>query len=201
MSSKPELSRRIQVRSLGVGYLEGAGLETSIEATPPECVALASRLGLPAVAAVSCRFRLSGVDKAGVVIAEGLLHARLVRTCVTTLDDFPTALAEQFSVRFVPAERVSEVADADLDLEEDDDIPYAGGTIDLGEAAVEQLALSLDPYPRKPGAERPAGVAVGDPPSGPEPAGLVDPENADTDADADHPNPFAALARLRRIDG
>lgn len=201
MSSKPELSRRIQVRSLGVGYLEGAGLETSIEATPAECVALALRLGVPAVDAVGCRFRLSGMDKAGVVVAEGLLQARLVRTCVTTLDDFPTAMTEQFSVRFVPAERLSEAADADLDLEEDDDIPYAGGTIDLGEAAVEQLALSLDPYPRKPGAERPAGVAVGDPPSGSQTAAMTDPEGHDPEADPDQPNPFAALARLRQTDG
>ena len=33
-----------------------------------------------------------------------------------------------------------------------DEIVYEGINIDLGEAAAEQLALSLDPYPRHPGA-------------------------------------------------
>ena len=37
-------------------------------------------------------------------------------------------------------------------------MPYAGGAADLGEATVEQLALALDPFPRKPGAALPADV-------------------------------------------
>jgi len=41
------------------------------------------------------------------------------------------------------------------DPESDDEIPYLGASIDLGEATVEQLALTLDPYPRKPDAVLP----------------------------------------------
>ena len=36
-------------------------------------------------------------------------------------------------------------------------MPYGGDSIDLGAALAEQLALALDPYPRKPGAKLPAG--------------------------------------------
>ena len=43
----------------------------------------------------------------------------------------------------------------DDDPESIDEIPYEGSTIDLGEAAAEQLALALDPYPHKPGATLP----------------------------------------------
>ncbi len=191
MTLHPELSRRVQVRSLASLRPDETALETTVEATPAECAALARRLDVPAVAVLSCRFRLSGADAAGIVAADGLLQARLTRTCVTTLEDFPSLVTEQFSICFVPGDRVSEGSDDALDLEADDDIPYANGVIDLGEAAVEQLALALDPYPRKPGAERPAGVGSGDPPSGHEEA-MPEPD------DADRPNPFAALAGLRR---
>jgi uncharacterized metal-binding protein YceD (DUF177 family) len=76
------------------------------------------------------------------------LRARVVRTCVVTLEDFETLTEERFRVRFVPVGRESD----DDDPESDDEIPYTAGMVDLGEAAAEQLALALDPYPRKPGA-------------------------------------------------
>lgn len=199
MSASPELSRRIAVRSLGAPRLGGAGTEIDVEATPAECVRLARRLNLPSLDAFTCRFRLQPADAAGLVVAEGLLSAQLSQTCVVTLEDFPARVAEQFAVRFVPAERAPEGADLELDLEADDDILYMGGSIDLGEAATEQLALALDPYPRKPGAERPPGLSIGDPPSGAEPDPEPAPDAADAGTEA-RPNPFAALARLRRDD-
>ena len=212
MTGKPELSRRIAVRSLGT-KLDGAGrkqgsaaedvaLEVLVEADPAERLALARRLHEPSIETFSCRFRLSAADAAGVVTAEGLLPAKLTRTCIVTLEDFPTVMAEQFRIRFVPAERAAEEVDLELDLDADDDVPYAASGIDLGEAAVEQLALALDPYPRKPGAERPAGVVRGDPPTRaddrleavPDP----DPDTLQEVPDADRrPHPFAALARLK----
>ena len=84
---------------------------------------------------------------------------RLRQSCVVSLEDFDSELAERFSVRFVPEGRES----PELDLEADDEITYQGASIDLGEAASEQLALALDPFPRKPGAEL---QSVGDGPSG-----------------------------------
>ena len=39
--------------------------------------------------------------------------------------------------------------------------------MDLGEAAAEQLALALDPFPRKPGASLPATDAEPSPPPSP----------------------------------
>jgi uncharacterized metal-binding protein YceD (DUF177 family) len=84
-------------------------------------------------------------------VAQGELEARVTRVCVVSLDEFETAVAEEFRVRFVPAGLESDEIDPDAD----DEIPYAGGEIDLGEAAAEQLALALDPYPRMPGVELP----------------------------------------------
>ena len=105
-----------------------------------------ARLGVPAVTALACRFRLTRI--AGAILAEGRLDALVSRVCVATLDEFEVPVTEEFRVRFVPAGSESN----ELDLDAEDEIPYRGGLIDLGEAAVEQLALALDPYPRKPDA-------------------------------------------------
>ncbi len=46
--------------------------------------------------------------------------------------------------------------DVPVDLEEEEEIePFEGGTIDIGEATVQQMAVRIDPYPRAPGAAIP----------------------------------------------
>ncbi len=135
----PELHRPLALDRVG------AALDVAIEATADECAALAPRLGIPAIHALRCDFRLRR-GEAGRITAEGALRARLTRDCVVSLDEFEVEAAEDFRVVFVPEGTEAD----DLDPDSDDEIPYAGGVIDLGEAAAEQLALSLDPYPRKP---------------------------------------------------
>ncbi|MCQ8279386.1 DUF177 domain-containing protein [Acetobacteraceae bacterium KSS8] len=186
-SNRPELSRRVQINSLG--RQDGTGRRASseqdivVEADAAECLALAKRLGVPAVHALRCRFRLGGVDGQGRVSADGLLTATLTRICVASLEEFDSELVEAFRVRFVPAD--AEQGDGDsLDPDADDDIPYEGTQIDLGEAAVEQAALAMEPYPRKPGVEL-AGVTAVDAAPASEGAGEAE----------ERPNPFAVLAR------
>lgn len=148
--SRPDLSRPEMSRIVRVDIFGPAGLACSVKAEPTELAAIAVRLGVPAVRALSCRLRLVN-GEGGIVVAEGTLRARLVRDCVVSLEPFDCAMTERFQVRFVPAG--SETDDAAP--ESDDEIPYEGGVIDIGEAVVEQLALDLDPYPRKPGAVLP----------------------------------------------
>jgi uncharacterized metal-binding protein YceD (DUF177 family) len=130
--------------------IPSAGLDTTVEATPAECAALATRLRLPAVRRLTCRFRLRP-GPGDAVAAEGWLAALVTQTCVVSLDDFDAAVAEHFTLRFVPAGTESN----DIELETEDEIPYTNDTIDLGETATEQLALALDPWPRKPDATLP----------------------------------------------
>ena len=66
---------------------------------------------------------------------------------MVSLEPVEQRVTEQFAIRFVPAGTERE----DDDPESPDEVPYEGRTIDLGEAAAEQLALALDPYPRAPG--------------------------------------------------
>ena len=63
------------------------GLDLTVEANPAECSALAVRMNLPAVLALSCVFHLirEGRDT---VLARGVLRARVTQTCVISLEDF-----------------------------------------------------------------------------------------------------------------
>ena len=152
MTGRPEFSRPVPADRIGPG-----GLEQTIEATAAERAALAVRLGVPEVLALAATFRLSR-GAAGRIAARAHLAGRLVRECVVSLDPFTADIAEDFSVAFVPEASL----DAAIDLEGDDEIPYTGGVIDIGEAVAEQVALTLDPYPRRPGATL-AEAAMSDP--------------------------------------
>jgi uncharacterized metal-binding protein YceD (DUF177 family) len=136
----PEFSR-----PLAVAHIAPAGQTVRVEATAAECGALARRFRLPAIESLACRFSLHREGR-GIVAATGLLSARVVQTCVVTLEDFAAPVEERFALRFVPEGTESEVFDPDSA----DEIAYAGGVLDLGEAAAEELALALNPWPRKP---------------------------------------------------
>jgi hypothetical protein len=141
----PELHRPIAIDRIG-----SDGLDVLVEASAAECAALAERLSLPAVLALSCCFHLER-DNTGTLLVFGRLAARIVQTCVVSLEDFPVSVEEGFTARCVPAGEETD----DIDPEAPDEITFCEGTLDLGEAAAEQLALALNPYPRAPNAEFP----------------------------------------------
>jgi len=142
-----ELSRPFTVDRLA------RGLRIEVVANAEECAAVASRLGLPAIAALSCSFELHA-SVGSTIAAHGRLQAQVTYLCGVALEPFEAPVAEDFTVRFVPAGEESD----DLDLDAEDEIPYEGDSIDLGEATAEQLALALDPFPRKPDSALPDDV-------------------------------------------
>ena len=146
----PEMTRPFPTARIG------AGVVFVVDAKPGECRALARRMGLEAILGLSCRFDLRR-GESDTVGATGALRARVRQVCVASLELFEAEVVEDFAVRFVPEGRETDA----LDLESEDELTYEGGVLDLGEAAAEQLALALDPFPRKPGAEM-AEVAAGD---------------------------------------
>jgi Large ribosomal RNA subunit accumulation protein YceD len=138
----PELTRPVRVQHIGA-----EGMSYTVVATEAECRDLAVRFKIPAVLALRCEFNLKPPSGA-FVEAIGRLVARVVQSCVVSLDEFEQDVVERFEIRFVPDGAESD----DFDPDVPDDVPYSGAVIDLGETAAEQLALALDPYPRKPSA-------------------------------------------------
>ncbi|HQT65001.1 MAG: hypothetical protein B7Z75_09760 [Acidocella sp. 20-57-95] len=145
-------SRRMKLGGIGTNKVT-----RTITATSEECAALAALFGLPAIAALAGEFTVSH-ERAGVLAADLKLTARVTQECVVTLELFETTITEAAQLRFVPESKLGagDVLDAET-LEGPDEIPYAGEAIDLGAVLAEQLALALDPYPRKPGAALPEG--------------------------------------------
>jgi Large ribosomal RNA subunit accumulation protein YceD len=160
----PEFSR-----SLETGRVGPQGLDIEVVAQADERARLAARFGLPAIDALSCAFRLRP-GLGGTITAEGTLRARVTQVCVVSTDQFEAVVSEDFVLCFAPEAEIPDHIDPDDPV---DTVPLVGGQIDLGEAAAEQLALALDPYPRKPGATPPEF------------------------ADAGPASPFAALERLK----
>jgi hypothetical protein len=150
-------------RPVALARIGSDGLVARIQATVRECAALAERMGIPAVLSLECLFKLTREDAGGSIHAEASLRAVVVRECIVTAEDFESPVEEEFAVRFVPSGQETDNPDPDLP----DEIPYDGDTIDLGEAAAEQLALALDPYPRIEGATVPDLEDDDDPPASP----------------------------------
>lgn len=82
----------------------------------------------------------------------GRVRASLAQTCGITLEPLPLEIDDAFSVQL--SEPVDEESD-EIVITMEDETPdiVEDGQIDLGQYVVEQLALRLDPFPRKPGAE------------------------------------------------
>ncbi len=144
----PELHRPVALDRIGPH-----GLTVEVEAKADELAAVAARLRVLALSSLQCAFKLRRVG-AAMVEAQGVLRAGVTETCVVSLDPFCHDVEEAFTIQFVPPG----AEDDDPDPEAIDQIAYSSNAADLGEAAVEQLALALDPFPRKPGATLPADV-------------------------------------------
>jgi uncharacterized metal-binding protein YceD (DUF177 family) len=167
---QPQMPQIEFSRPLKVDRVPRDGSLEEIAAAPPECAALAKRLGVPAVHAVSARLRANPWRGGGLKI-EGKLVADLDQLSVVSLEAF------RHTVEF-PVLRYFLPPGAAVDAGEDVDAIEAGH-VDLGEVVSETLALELDPYPRKPG------------------EAFAEPVEALEEGETE-PSPFAALARLKR---
>lgn len=167
----PEFARPVDVRRIS------GELALTLTARREERAALARRFGLIDIERLQADLTLT--RQAEVVAAAGWLSAAIVQSCAVSGEPLHVALDEAIALRFVPAtgdHRPDE--EIELAAEDCDEIEYAGGTVDLGEAVAQTLALAIDPYATGPQAHAARAAA-----------GLIDEDAA---------GPFAALAALRK---
>jgi len=170
-ANPPELSRPFHVAELA----EDPEQKVEITATEAERNALAARYSLLSLESLEAQLTVRS-DVAGEIIVEGHLQAEVVRECVVTLEPVAEAVAAPFEQRYT-LRSVDPVADLEMgpdDIEPPE--PVIGDIIDLGELVAQYLSLSLNPYPRAPGA---------------------DAQSDQYRADAQRDGPFAVLAKLR----
>jgi uncharacterized metal-binding protein YceD (DUF177 family) len=150
----PEFSRPHRLDRIGTGE---SGV--TIEADAAERAALARRFDLHAIDLLASDYTLRR-DAAGIV-ATGSIRAQVTQKCVVTGDPVPARVDQHFTIRFLPEGDAGDGGDEiELDADDCDTVFYAGGAIDLGEAAAETLALALPAFPRSEAADD-AGRAAG----------------------------------------
>ena len=145
---KSEIERIVDLERMGPG---GAALE--VAASDGERAALAKRFGFLALPALSARVT---VDRSpgGHIVVEGRLRAKIVQSCILSLEPVPQQIDDTFRIVFrqdFAEEHDPQSGEVVLSAQPDAPEPLAGSLLDIGEIVAEQLSLAADPYPRRPG--------------------------------------------------
>ncbi|WP_343563176.1 YceD family protein [Kiloniella sp. b19] len=139
--------------------LQRAPQTIRLKAKPEECAALADRFELEVLEGLEAELRLFPNEKASLLKVEGRFSAEVTQNCIISGVPLKKLLEEDFEIlySFVPVHQpdYSEADDESyIDMEAEDppeEVDPAG--IDFGEAVAQQLAVSLDPYPKAEGVE------------------------------------------------
>lgn len=179
MDETPEFSRKVDV-----SRLSPEGIVERIEASPEECEALAARFDAAQVHSLTAELTLRPW-KRGSCRVRGIANIKLTRTCVVSLEPFESTLQASLDRLFAQARQVQvDGKEIVIEPEEDDFGEIENGYVEVGEFAVEELLLELDPHPRKPGAEF-------EPPAA---------EEGPSGKDISSESPFAVLKSLKNSD-
>ena len=188
MMSSADLPAPVLSRPVLVDGIAQTGLSVTVDASVDERRALALLNGLADVQNFAATFLLRPEPRGGVGVT-GEVRARVVQTCVVSLDPFEAEISVPVDVHFLPEEQAAALRAARLkrlsdpsntDQEEDEPDIVRDGRIDLGALASEYLTIGLDPYPKKPG------------------AAFVEPAPREAEPDG---SPFAVLKALKGQDG
>lgn len=127
--------------------------EVRLAPSPEARAAVAAWLGATALETLSPTIRLSRLGEESFVY-RGRLEADIVQACVVTLEPVHSHVVRDVErhFRLAPARR-SKARIVDYSLTDDDETDLVtNSVIDLAAPMLEELSLSVDPYPRVPGA-------------------------------------------------
>ncbi len=164
----PEFSRLVALERLGT-----EPFFQRIEATREECLRLARRFDLVALARLVASVRLIRQGDRTIRL-EAEFEAEFEQDCVVTLEPVSGSVQESFSLIYGPKEDVA--GGLDLDPAAPAFEPFVGDAIDIGEAVAQELSLALPLSPRDPEA-------------------TIEADDVATLEES----PFAALAALRKV--
>lgn len=162
--------------------LTGEPVAFDLQATKAEQDELRRRFGLVALTDLAAEGTIYPLQDGTGLRVEGHLRANVTQNCVVTLEPVDQEIDEDFSLEFGATGDVIEAASGEMvilaDQEQPEPMPEHG--LDVGGLVAEQLALAIDPYPRKEGADLRQVL-----------------DRLGIDAQAGKPNPFAALEALK----
>ncbi|HBI18410.1 MAG TPA: DUF177 domain-containing protein [Brevundimonas sp.] len=130
----------------------GAGLSRRLEPDADTRKRIAQSLDLQRLEDFIVDLEIKPTPSTSEWTMRGRVVAHAVQTCGLTLEPLPVDVDRRFSIQMAEA-AAEETDEIEITLDEEGADLIEDGKIDLGQYAVEQLVLSLDPFPRKPGAE------------------------------------------------
>ena len=125
-----------------------AGLDVAREASEEACAALAEALGIAACERLVARYTIRPYES-GRYELHGTAELDAQQTCVVTLDPISRKYRVRLDVAYWPAELLGDGPGADIDSLADDPEPIEDGRLDVGRVVYEELASTIDPFPRK----------------------------------------------------
>jgi uncharacterized metal-binding protein YceD (DUF177 family) len=143
-------------RTLRLHEVARGPVKVRLEPDAAERARVAHDLGLESLPALAAELTVKPwLDGAEIT---GGFQARVEQLCSLSLESFEQELRGEIEVRAVPAGSPNAAAEAGHEVELDLEAPdppdvLEGDAIDLAAYVVEHLALEIDPFPRKPGAE------------------------------------------------
>ena len=148
-----------------------------LNADKEELEVLTEILQVPAVNSFNAEIRLKFQKKRGILTVWGKVSANLSLISVISLDEFDKDYTSEFSITYDTNATYDDIKEMDEDINCNIPDIVMNGEIDLGDIAIEQLALVLDDHPRKDGEEF---------------SSIIE------DVSPVKSNPFAALAKLKK---
>jgi uncharacterized metal-binding protein YceD (DUF177 family) len=139
---KPEFSRPERLDTIG----ERERI-VEIVANEDERAALAKRFALLSITRLDARLGIKRTESG--IVVKGRVTGAAVQACSVTDEPLDTQIDEPVALLFVE-QLIAEGDEVELSDDALDMVAIQGGTIDLGEAAADTLALSIDPFPRGP---------------------------------------------------
>ncbi|MTI17369.1 DUF177 domain-containing protein [Rhodobacteraceae bacterium RKSG542] len=178
------------VHMMDVSRLANSARTVTLDLNEADRAAIAKAYGLIAVETLKADLVVRPWRKTGVAV-EGSFSGKVIQRCVVTLEPIEVSVEDDIDRKFIAEDTSKRRKNRDDGLEVDIDFDaidppehFDGKAIDLGSVLCEQLALVLDPYPRAEGVEIDASFAPT--------------EDEDEDEEEQRPNPFAALAALKK---
>jgi uncharacterized metal-binding protein YceD (DUF177 family) len=124
----------------------------AIDVTKSECKKLAEAFESIVFRSLRVSLRLVSLDAGVTIRLSGLLEAELVQTCVVSLEPVTSRIEATLERIYSAQEKPDDGRDITIELDSDEPFePFSGGSINVGQAILEQLALEIDPFPRAPG--------------------------------------------------
>lgn len=146
-------------RILNLDLVEKKATVKVIEATKEECQLLAKRFSIVGVVSLSakCTLNRRKQKEVGDFLLRVDMAAKIVQSCVMTLNDVHESINEKFSIILQKApqkvDKNDENVEVSFDIDDDDIELIENKDVDVGEYVAEYLSLYMDTYPRLSGAE------------------------------------------------